>query len=355
LDEAKKIEDEWSKILPIEEAARLADLDGDTALGFEARLELVETVHSYPATVLAPFSWCLAQCDRDPKQFSERALLWEYKGIVLGIENLPQIPMDQILGLIEDIARRYDRNLLSPRPIYRIKLFLAMYTGQKKQAQVNHQKWVAAPRDKLADCAACECDTEVQYLIFKGQDDRAIKTAEPILEEGLGCRTVPRQTLAELLLPLVRLGRLVEAMGCHRRGYRLIEGDSGCVHDAAQHLVFLALTNHWAKAIKVFEYYLPFPRYIEVADHAHRFYFTLASRFLMERLRAVGRHSVKFKLPKAFPAYQESGKYDVAALEDWFEADARRIAARFDARNGTKWFTHLIEANHALRELVVHS
>jgi len=61
----------------------------------------------------------------------------------------------------------------------------------------------------------------------------------------------------------------------------------------------------------------------------------------MERLRAVGRHSVKFNLPKAFPAYQENGKYDVAALEDWFEADARRLAARFDARNGTKWFTHL--------------
>ena len=144
-------------------------------------------------------------------------------------------------------------------------------------------------------------------------------------------------------------------MGCHRQGYRLIEHESACVSDAANHLVFLALTNNVDKAIKLFEYYLPFPRYAEVADHAHRFEFTLASRYLMERFRTGGRSSIKCDIPKAFPAYEASGEYDVAALEEWFESDARRLAALFDSRNGTDWFTQLIDANHALKELVVRS
>jgi hypothetical protein len=188
-----------------------------------------------------------------------------------------------------------------------------------------------------------------------GQDELAVKMAQPILEGKLRCRSVPRQTLSEVLLPLVRLGRMVEAMGCHRQGYRLIKHNSGFVNDAAKHLVFLALTNNLVDPINIFEYYLPFPRNAEIADYAHRFEFTLASRFLMERLRAEGEHSVKCDVPEAFPAYQASGEYDVVALEEWFEADARRLAARFDARNGTDWFTHLVEANHALKELVGRS
>ena len=183
--QARSKEDGWPKIEQIREVTRLADLDGDTKLGFEARLELVEAAQSYPAEVLAPFAWCLAQCDRDPESFHEKELLWTYKGIVLGIEYLPQIPMGQIDGLVEDIARRFHRNGISPRPIYRIKLFLAMHTGQRKQAQANHRKWVSAPRDEFADCSACECDTEVQYRIFMGQDNRALKMAEPILEGEL--------------------------------------------------------------------------------------------------------------------------------------------------------------------------
>jgi hypothetical protein len=352
LKKARKLQDKDLRISQLKEVIRLADLEQDIALGRQARLELLDELGSLPAEQFAPFTWCLAQCDRDPKRFPERDLLWRYKGIVLGIENLPQIPMHQIQALVEDIGRRYSRNGFSLRPIYRIKLFLAMATGRRDEAESTHLKWVSAPRDNFADCSACECDTEVQYLIFAGQDERALKTAEPILEERLKCRTVPLQTLSEVLLPLVRLGRLVEATECHRRGYRLIEHNNDWVHDAAQHLIFLALTDKLAKAGEVFQYYIPFPRYAEVAEYAHIFEFTLASRFFIERLLAKGRRTAKFDLPKAFPPYQESGRYDLVALEKWLEADARRRAAMFDARNGTNWFTHLIEANHALKDLV---
>jgi hypothetical protein len=355
LEKARKLQDEDLRFSQFKEVIRRADLEQDIEVGVEARLELLDELDAHPAEVLALLTWCLAQCDRDPERFPEKDLLWRYKRIVLGIENLPQIPMHQIQGLIEDIGRRYSRNGLSLRPIFRIKLFLAMATGRREEAESAHWNWVSAPRDEFADCSACERDTEVQYRVFREQDKRALRMAGPILDGRLECKNVPRQTLSELLLPLVRLGQLVGATWCHRQGYRLIENRKSYVGDAAKHLVFLALTGKLAKARKVFQHYIPFPLNAEVADHAHRFEFTLASRFFIERLRAKGQRTAKFDLPKEFPPYQESGTYDLVALEEWFEADARRLAALFDARNGTNRFTHLIENNHALKDLVVNS
>ena len=83
LDQAGELPDGPSKLALLEEAVRLADVHQDVALGDEVRSDLIRVAKfsGYPEKALVAFSWRLAQADRDPDNFPEKDLLWEYKWI----------------------------------------------------------------------------------------------------------------------------------------------------------------------------------------------------------------------------------------------------------------------------------
>ena len=99
-----------------EEAVLLADAHGDLSLGYEARTTLIEaaTFAGYPEKALVAFSWCLAQCDRDPERFDEQRLLWQYKWVAADLPYFPQISRQRIHEVHEDMERRYLRCGQSP-------------------------------------------------------------------------------------------------------------------------------------------------------------------------------------------------------------------------------------------------
>ena len=254
--------------------------------------------------------------------------------------------------MIDDMEQRHRQHGASARSAYRARLSLALFIGDTTTARAMFRQWQASPRDRMSDCAVCERHEEVRYRNRLGEYDRALEKADPILSGRSACTTKPRETLAEVLLPLVKLGRLEEAMRYHLKGHRLSVTNPKWTANAAEHVVFLALTGHLVKAVHLFESHFPFPHDAIVADRSSRFEFFLAARFLMERLGAAGRTTIPLRLSDTFPAHQESGRYEIAALASWFETEARRIAARFDARHGTDAFSHRVAANLALQELV---
>ena len=94
-----------------EEAVRLADAHNDLKQGFQTRRQLTEAAvfAGRPDVMLVAFSWRLAQCDRDPAQFKERELLWEYKWVVDNLPDFPQVTRGQIEAALADMERRYRR------------------------------------------------------------------------------------------------------------------------------------------------------------------------------------------------------------------------------------------------------
>jgi hypothetical protein len=123
------------------------------------------------------------------------------------------------------------------------------------------------------------------------------------------------------------------------------------VRELGMHLTFLALTDNLAHAVRLLERHLPWA--LEKEGQARRFDFFLAARFLLDRLEAAGKASVRLRLPQGFPVPSAGGKYGVGELAAWFDADLQALAERFDARNGTDWFARRLAENRALRELVV--
>jgi hypothetical protein len=130
-------------------------------------------------------------------------------------------------------------------------------------------------------------------------------------------------------------------MAHHHRGYRLVAGNRKFVGEVGKHVTFLALTANLGRAVKLFERHLAWA--LETRDLLTRFDFYLALRFLLERVAEAGQGSLKLRLPAAFPAHQEGGRYDVAVLAAWFEAALGELAGRFDGRNDNDGFARRLD------------
>jgi hypothetical protein len=120
--------------------------------------------------------------------------------------------------------------------------------------------------------------------------------------------------------------------------------------EIAEHLTFLAVTDNLAKALKLLEKHLGWA--LAALELLQKFDFLNAGRFLLGRLTAASKESVRLRLPREFPGWQESGRYEVAGLRAWFDREAETLAAQFDARNGNDGFTKALAEVQQLDKLV---
>ncbi len=355
-DRAGDLEHGPMKVALHEQAVRLADTYRDTHTGWECRRELIEAAifGEEPEKAIAPLAWSLAACDREPEEFDEAELFWPFKWVVNNAKKIVQVPMPALVGMIDDMEKRFVRQGATLRAVWNARWSLDRFRGLKAEARRNYALWDATPRDEYADCRACEQDDRVDFLAFDGRLEEAVEAAGPILSGRMKCAEIPKNTYNRVMLPLVKLGRVDEAMAVHRKGHRLISGKPMLVEDAAHHITFLALTDNLARAIKLFETHLPYPREALASGRMDRFDFALAARFLMERVASSrdANATVALRLPKAFPVFQESGRYDPLALASFFDDEARKLAALFDARNETGEFARRCAEARTLPDLV---
>lgn len=340
LDQAESADKLGGAGIPyLEEAVRLADALGNLPLAFEARSELVDHAcwSGHPEKMMVAFAWCLAQLDRHPDRFDVYTTLWTYKWVVLSAPAFPEIGLGQLHEMCADIEARYRREGASLRPIHYLRSWVAEATGDDAAARREFVAHEHAPRDHYSDCVACEADQRVDFHAWRGDDEKAVAAAEPILSGRLRCAEVPHRTYAKLLVPLLRLGRVADAADLHRRGYHLLEPNQKLLRRIADHVAFLALTGNVERALRIVEKHLP--RALEDADRFERLFFMLDAKLLFERLAHDGHSEVRVRLPAGVALRHPEGRYAPAALAAWCDATAREIAAAFDRRNGNTAIT----------------
>jgi hypothetical protein len=349
------LEDGDAKIMLLEEAVRLADICGDFSLQYDVRDQLINaaTFGGAPEKALVAYSWCLAQYDRraaaQEGDMDLWRLLWMYKWILTNVASFPQISKAQIEEMLDDMAARYRRAGFSLRPNYMLRNRIYKFWDEEKAAYYFH-KAQETYRDSVSDCAACELDDAVSFALRQRDDAEAARLAVPIIQGRLRCGSIPKITFAELLLPFLRLGRIDEAVSLHLQGYHLIaRGAKGYISSVADHITFLVVTENFDRAMRIFEKHLTDAS--ALADLASKFDYYLASWFLLDALAESERATLKLRLPPTLEVYEEGGLYDVARLAAWFLEQARALAARFDARNESDYFTRDIEEIAALKEM----
>ncbi len=335
--EAWELDNGPARVAILEEAVRLADALGDLEYSIETRNELIEaaTFSGADEKSLVAFSWCLARFDEDPEPFDEDDLLWRYKWIVGTVAGFPRVPKSRIHEMEDDLELRLAKAGYGPAPAHQLRAENGLTMGDLERAGNYYQQWKSTPKDNMADCSACLLNQEVRYFIRMERDKEALKAAKPLLDGRLICEVVPESTFGSVLLSMMRLGLHDDAAATHLKGYRKVAGDSNYLEEVAEHLMYLVCQDNTKKGSRLLEKHLGWA--LDSASGLPRFEFFLSATLLVESLgRRRGRSPLKLLLPRAFPLWNEEGRYKAGELAAWFRDQTTQLARQFDDRNGNQ-------------------
>ncbi|MDX2704758.1 tetratricopeptide repeat protein [Streptomyces sp. PA03-6a] len=307
-----------------------AGATGDTPLLLEALFNLANA-YAYSSEkdkFFVPFARLLRMWDERPGDFdgaNTHHLHWIFKWVANGMLDQPDVPLASIEKWHREMEHRYRLAGHSERAVRQGEFRIARHLGDTARAEAAHAAWLAADRDGMADCHACELHGQGSWQVERGRDEEALSTWEPVLTGQYTCAHEPHNVLASSLLPLVRLGRLDEARAHHLRGHRLVRAMESMRGAVSSHVEFCALTGNEARALEILAEH---PAYFtDTGDPDTLMDHLVVTALLMRRLLALGHAGRGVPGPAGT-------EWTARTLLAHAEREAAAVAARFDARNG---------------------
>ncbi|GKQ41268.1 tetratricopeptide repeat protein [Streptomyces sp. A012304] len=296
--------------------------------------------------MFVPFARLLRMWDERPEDFDEyetHSLHWVFKWMSAGMLDQPHIPLASVEKWLGEMEHRYRLAGHSERAVRSAEFSVAAHIGDVARAERAFAAWLAADRDSMADCHACELHGQGWWQAERGRDTEALELWAPVLEGAYSCAHEPHTVLASSLVPLLRLGRLEEARAHHLRGFRLVRAMESMRGAYADHVEFCALTGNEARGLELLA---ERPAYFTDEGHPRsKLEFLSVVVLLMERLTARGLGGQRVPGP--------AGRtWTAAALAAHARAEALALAARFDERNGTPYVSERARARMAQQPLV---
>ncbi|MFF9120274.1 tetratricopeptide repeat protein [Streptomyces massasporeus] len=313
------------------------------ALGHQLK---VYNYSSEKGKMFVPFARLLRMWDERPEDFDEyetHSLHWVFKWVSAGMLDQPHIPLASIEKWLGEMEHRYRLAGHSERAVRSAEHSVAAHVGDVARAERAYAAWLAADRDSMADCHACELHGQGWWQAEQGRDAEALELWRPVLEGEYTCAHEPHTALASCLVPLLRLGRLDEARACHLRGFRLVRAMESMRGAYADHVEFCALTGNEARGLELLA---ERPAYFtDDGQPRSRLDFMSVVALLMDRLTVLGLGDRQ--VPG--PAGREWTARELAAHA---RGEALALAARFDERNGTAHVSERARARMARQPLV---
>ncbi|MFC9951727.1 tetratricopeptide repeat protein [Streptomyces prasinus] len=313
------------------------------ALGHQLK---VYNYSSEKGKMFVPFARLLRMWDERPEDFDAyetHSLHWVFKWMSAGMLDQPHIPLASVEKWLGEMERRYRLAGHSERAVRRAEFSVASHVGDMPRAERAYAAWLAADRDAMADCHACELHGQGWWQAHNGRDAEALELWRPVLEGEFSCAHEPHSVLASSLLPLLRLGRADQARAHHLRGFRLVRPMESMRGAYADHVEFCALSGNEARALELLA---ERPAYFTDEGHPRsELDFLSVVTLLMDRLAELGLGGSRVPGP--------AGRtWTAAELAPHARERALALAARFDERNGTGYVGERARARMARRPLV---
>ncbi|MET7569854.1 tetratricopeptide repeat protein [Streptomyces sp. NPDC005492] len=296
--------------------------------------------------MFVPFARLLRMWDERPEDFDEyevHSLHWVFKWMSSGMLGQPHIPLASIEKWLGEMEHRYRLAGHSERAVRGAEFSVASHIGDLARAERAYAAWLAADRDTMADCHACELHSQGEWQVRRGRDAEALDLWAPVLEGEFTCAHEPHTVLASSLAPLLRLGRADEARAHHLRGFRLVRPMESMRGAYADHVEFCALSGNEARGLELLA---ERPAYFTDSGNPRSgLDFLSVVALLMDRLTGLGLGDQRVPGPpgRAWTA----GELAVHA-----RVEALALAARFDERNGTTYLGDRARARMDQRPLV---
>ncbi|MEW1779818.1 hypothetical protein [Streptomyces sp. NPDC086777] len=318
-----------TRTVTAEELAEAAEQFAEPRPLVHALLELQEayTYGSEPRKSPVVFARLLTLFDEQPDVFDERLrhmLFWRFKWVANALIALPEVPLTSLRQWLTEMRDRYEKAGLELQPCYAQAYRMAAHVGE--DTDLAYELWAGRTRTQLSDCEACEICERALYHLDAGDDERSLRTWEPVLDGKESCQEEPARSVSYALLPLLRTGAADRARALHLTGYRACRRNPSMSGEVGRHLEFCALTGNEARGLEL----LAENRNLfdEVDSPLDLLGFLTGVEVLLQRVESLGHGEL--------PAAGYPGRtWTVAALRAEVRGRADDLAARFDARNGT--------------------
>ncbi|WP_460366640.1 hypothetical protein, partial [Actinocorallia lasiicapitis] len=343
LHDARHLPNGRGKAERLETLAEAARAGTDRSLETEILLALV-TSYEYGGErdrMPVAFGRILRIYDEFPGELDGHAhdIHWYLKWMTNALLSNPAVPLTTAEKWLTELTSRYGQRGYSQRPVLAFHALIARYRDDRTAAEAHQEASIAAERDTMADCDACERNGWGSLLDAFGDDEGALRHWEPVLSGERRCAEEPHRVLAKALLPLLRTGRIEEARSAFLRGYPLVRHRPGLRPSVGFHLEFCALTGNEARGLEI------------LADHAawldersvdtgQRIGFLSGVAVLLRRLLALGHGDVPV------------GETTVAELAPRVEAEVAELAALYDTRGGNPSYGNRVAARLAASPLL---
>ncbi|CAL9391249.1 hypothetical protein [Streptomyces sp. enrichment culture] len=312
----------------------------DAAEQFEEPLPLVRALlelqeaYEYgaePRKSPVTFARLLTLFDEQPDVFDENLrhlVFWRFKWVAAALRALPEIPLASLRQWLTEMRDRYEKAGYGLQPYYGQAYRLAAHIGA--DADLAYELWAGRTRTRLSDCEACEICERALYHLASGDDERALRTWEPVLTGKESCQEEPARSMAYALLPLLRTGHTDRARELHLAGYRGCRRNPSMSGEVGRHLEFCALTGNEARGLELLAENRAL--FDEVDSPLELLDFLTGVEVLLQRVEQLGHGDL--------PAAGYPGRtWTVTGLRAEVRDRADDLAARFDARNGTTTHT----------------
>ncbi|MEV0294071.1 hypothetical protein [Nocardia sp. NPDC050710] len=327
----------------LETLAAAARAGQDRALEGGVLLELAKSYANAGERDLAPVAYgrLLQLYDEFPAELGPmtHSVHWYLKWMTWGLIENPAVPLPTIHRWLDELENRYRQRGYSARPVLGLRADLARELGADANAARLVAAALAAPRDSMSDCDACERDGWGTTAAAAGDDEAALDYWQPVLDGERSCAEEPHRVLSKALLPLVRSGRTAAARSAHLTGYPLVRHTEDLRDAVARHLEFCALTGNEARGLELLTEHLGWLT-DPGADAALRLSFAVGVSVLLDRLSVLGLGALPL------------GTGTVGSVRADLGAEIEALVARYDARNGSTVMSARVAARLAQRPLL---
>ncbi|MEU7141227.1 hypothetical protein ABZ942_17370 [Nocardia sp. NPDC046473] len=308
----------------LEMLAAAAKSAPDRNLEGRVLLELAESYTYAGERDLAPVAYgrLLRIYDEFPAELGPltHSVHWYLKWMTWGLIDNPAIPLPTVYRWFDELETRYRQRGYSLRPVLALRAQLARKLGQVEESVRLQDEAMAAPRDGMSDCDACERDEWGTGRAALGDDAGALAHWQPVIDGERTCAEEPHRVLARALLPLMRTGRFADARGAHLTGYPLVRHSDSLRPSVALHIEFCALTGNEGRGLEILSEHA---RWLTDpgADAGSRLAFITGVCVLLRRLVTLGL------------GYVQVAGETVDSLLAELDTEIAGLCARYDLRN----------------------
>ncbi len=272
-----------------------------------------------------------------------------FKWVVENLQDFYQISREEIERYLEEFERRSKKYGHSLRVVYMKKCKFYLEADPDK-VPACYEAFHRYRRGANSDCEACEMNFDMEVALRLGDEEEALRIAQPLLNGEKHCAEIPHDTYCQLAHYYLYKGDLNEANYYAIRCQRLIGCDPAFLSMIGKLLevysatdpqrgwvLFKQSVNDWVNCHN--------PQYrINYAQGAYRLIKTGADA---NRDPETNTAYTKNVLLRVLPLPVTKEGISLDAVRDYFYAQAKEQSDKLDARNGTSYYNDLLSADLA--------